>query len=190
MEQTELTAHGGNPPASDSREQERYTLPPWRMNQIILEVISALNDAEYYSEHFDYMQMIQCVGIKIKRFSSFSPENLEQFRQISLSLWNEGVYIMFPDEQTNEPCRMIAYNDNHTASEIMQIILHEFAHYRLKHTQQSINGETEAACFAVVMSFMLMLEAEFHIGRKIMQAGGKQFLLRTIKTRMEEKEVL
>ena len=168
---------------------EEYTLPSWRVNQIILEALSVLSEAEYYKEGFDYKQMIRSKGIKLKSFSSFAPENLMQFRQISLSLWNEGVCLIFPDEQTGSSCRMIAYNDNGTAAEIMQIILHEFGHIRLHHTQQSINGEVEATCFALVMSLMLMLEEQFHIGKKIMQTGGKHFLVQQIQNSMAKKEV-
>lgn len=36
---------------------------------------------------------------------------------------------------------MIAYNDNKSAAEVMQIIFHELAHIMLRHTQQSNLGE-------------------------------------------------
>ena len=169
---------------------EKYTLPPWRMNQIIIEVLSVLSEKEYYREDFDYKEMIQAMGIKIKSFSSFSPENLKAFRQISLSLWNEGVCLVFPNEETGDMCRMIAYDDTRSAAEIMQIILHEFAHLHLKHTEQSINGETEAACFAVAMSLMLMLEKQFHIGKMIQKMGEINYLLQSIKESISAKEAV
>lgn len=168
---------------------QEYILPSWRMNEIVLEVISVLTEEEYYKEGFDYRKMIQGMGIKIKKFSSFAPENLEQFRKISLSLWNEGVCLLFPDKENGGHCRMIAYNDNHTAAETMQIILHEFAHIRLRHTQQSINGEVEATCFSIAMSLMFMLEEQLHIGMKTVQLGGKDFLLKSVRACIEKKEV-
>lgn len=190
MEEAEKIILGkGVPKMKISEEQKEYILPPWRMNQIILEVLSVLSEEKYYNEGFDYKQMIRAMGIKIKAFSSFAPENLEEFRHISLSLWNEGVCLVFPKSQTGEVCRMIAYNDEHSASEIMQIILHEFGHLRLHHTQQSINGEVEATCFAIIMTLMLTLEKHFHIGKSIMQTGGKDFLLKSVQNSMSEKEV-
>lgn len=168
---------------------QEYILPSWRMNEILLEVVSVLSEEEYYKEGFDYRKMIQGMGIKIKKFSSFAPENLEQFRKISLSLWNEGVCLLFPDKETGGQHRMIAYNDSHSAAETMQIILHEFAHIRLRHTQQSINGEVEATCFSIAMSLMFMLEEKLHIGMKTVQIGGKDFLLKSVKACIEKKEV-
>ena len=88
---------------------------------------------------------------------------------------------MFPDKENGGQYRMIAYNDSHTATETMQIILHEFAHIRLRHTQQSINGEVEATCFSIAMSLMFMLEEQLHIGMKTVQIGGKDFLLKNVR---------
>ena len=130
---------------------KKYILPPWRINEILLEVFSVLSAEEYYKEGFDYKRMIEGMGIKVKKFSSFSPENLKRFKENSLSLWNEGVCLLFPDDETGKQLRMIAYNDSHNATETMQITLHEFAHIRLRHTQQSINGEVEATCFSIAM---------------------------------------
>ena len=59
-----------------------YVLPPWRVNDIILLAIETLSDVDYYRDDFDYKKMIREQGIKIKKFSAFSPENLEKFRKI------------------------------------------------------------------------------------------------------------
>lgn len=168
---------------------KKYILPPWRINEILLEVFSVLSEEEYYKEGFDYKRMIEGMGIKVKKFSSFSPENLERFKENSLSLWDEGVCLLFPDDETGKQLRMIAYNDSHNAAETMQIILHEFVHIRLRHTQQSINGEVEATCFSIAMSLMFMLEEQLHIGMKTAQIGGKDFLLKSVRACIEKKEV-
>lgn len=185
-EALEIARQNGAPQEAGAR---KYILPSWRLNEILIEVASVLSEEEYYKEGFDYRKMIQDMGIKIKKFSSFAPENLEQFRKISLSLWNEGVCILFPDKETGGQHRMIAYNDSRSAAETMQIILHEFAHIRLRHTQQSINGEVEAACFSAAMSLMFMLEEQFHIGMKTAQIAGKDFLLKSVRACIAKKEV-
>ena len=135
---------GGNGPAKNTltatmQDGMPCVLPPWRVNEIILLVIETLSEREYYKEDFDYKKMISDMGIKLKKFSSFNPENLEKFTQISLSLWNEGVCVVFPDPVTGEQRRMIAYTDKRNASECMHIIFHEFAHIIMRHTQQSMS---------------------------------------------------
>lgn len=177
-------------PETGAAEEKPYVLPPWRMSQILLEVLSVLDEEEYYEDGFDYKKMIRGKGIKLKGFSSFAPKNLAEFRGISISLWTEGLCLVFPDEDTGKTCRMIAYNDSLTAGETMQIILHEFAHIRLGHTEQSVNGEVEATCFAITMSLMLLLEERFHIGKALAQRGGRNAFLQGIKSAMERKEVV
>lgn len=34
-------------------EAQEYILPSWRMNEILLEVVSVLSEEEYYKEGFD-----------------------------------------------------------------------------------------------------------------------------------------
>ncbi|MCR5291005.1 MAG: ImmA/IrrE family metallo-endopeptidase [Treponema sp.] len=166
-----------------------YVLPLWRMNEIILLAIETLSDMEYYNDDFDYKNMIQEQGIKIKEFSSFASENLEKFKNVSLSLWNEGVCAIFPDPVTGEQCRMIAYNDSHNDTECMQIVFHEFAHVKLHHTQQSINGEVEATCFALAMSVFVIVEQLFHVGKIVVKNCGKTYLVQGIKDVIKQKEV-
>jgi len=166
-----------------------YVLPPWRINEIILLAMETLSEQEYYKDDFDYQKMITDMGIKLKKFSSFSPENLEKFTNISLSLWNEGVCLVFPDTESGEQRRMIAYNDKRNASECMQIILHEFGHIKMQHTQQSISGEVEATCFALAMSIFIMLEQQFHVGKTVVNTIGKPFLVQGIKDAISKREV-
>ena len=185
---------GGNKPAKNTltatmQDGMPYVLPPWRVNEIILLVIETLSEREYYKEDFDYKKMISDMGIKLKKFSSFNPENLEKFTQISLSLWNEGVCAVFPDPVTGEQRRMIAYNDKRNASECMNIIFHEFAHIIMRHTQQSISGEVEATCFALTMSLFIMIEQQFHVGQTVVKTIGKPFLVQGIKDAINKKEV-
>ncbi len=165
-----------------------YVLPSWRMNEIILLAAETLSEQEYYKEDFDYKKMILEMGIKLRKYSSFSPENLAKFTEISLSLWNEGVCIVFPDEETGEQKRMIAYNDKKSSSECMHIIFHELAHIIMRHTQQSINGEVEATCFALVMSVFIMTEQKFHFGQKLIRTTGKPLFMQGIKAAFQVKE--
>lgn len=167
-----------------------YVLPPWRVNEIILEAIKTLSDVNYYDDDFDYKKMIREQGIKLKKFSSFTPENLEKFRKDSLSRWEEGICVIFPHPETGEQCRMIAYNEKHNSIECMQIVFHEFAHIKLHHTQQSINGEVEATCFALAMTMFLLLEKLFHVGKTVVNAAGKSFLVQTIRDTIKQKEAI
>lgn len=165
-----------------------YVLPPWRMNEIIILAAETLSEQEYYKDNFDYKKMVLGMGIKLRKYSSFSPENLEKFTEISLSLWNEGVCLVFPDEETGEQNRMIAYNDKKSSSECMHIIFHELAHIIMRHTQQSINGEVEATCFALVMSVFIMIEEKFHLGQKLIRTTGKPLFMKGIKEAFQLKE--
>lgn len=167
-----------------------YVLPPWRVNDIILLAIETLSDVNYYDDDFDYKKMIREQGIKLKKFSCFAPENLEEFRKVSLSRWEEGVCVIFPNPGTGEQCRMIAYNEKHNSIECMQIVFHEFAHIKLHHTQQSINGEVEATCFALAMTMFLLLEKLFHVGKTVVNAAGKSFLVQTIRDTIKQKEAI
>ncbi len=170
-------------------ENLQYILPSWRLNEIIMAVVNLFSEEEYYKEDFDYKKMISDKGIVIKKYSSFKKENLMTLYDTSLSLWKEGLCLVFPDAVSGKICRMIAYNDKKSAAEIMQIIFHEYAHMLFRHTQQSAHGEAEANCFAIIATFILLLEKQFHIGRIIAQGGGqmlKQGLLNQIKS-MEDK---
>lgn len=71
-------------------------------------------------------------------------------------------------------CRMIAYNDNKSAAEVMQIIFHELAHIMLRHTQQSNLGEMEATLFSGVAMLLMVLEQQFHIGRMLQKRATRQ----------------
>ena len=85
---------------------------------------------------------------------------------------------------------MIAYNENRNSIECMQIVFHEYAHIKLQHTQQSINGEVEATCFALAMTMFLLLEQLFHVGKTVVNAAGKPFLVQTIRNAIKQKEVV
>lgn len=169
-----------------ARDGKSYVLPPWRLNEIILLAAQTLDREEYYRENFDYKKMVSGMGIKLKKYSSFTPENLEKFTEISLSLWNEGVCLVFPDVKTGEQRRMIAYNDKRSSSECMHIIFHELAHIIMRHTQQSINGEVEAACFALAMSLLVITGQKFRAGKSLADTA---LFLQGIKDAIGMKEV-
>lgn len=113
---------------SETTEEESYVLPSWRVNQIILIAVRFLTDEGYYEDGFDYQKAIQNKGILLKAYSAFKSENLLELQKISLSLWKEGLCLVATDSETQQVCRMIAYNDSKTAAEIMQIIFHEYGH--------------------------------------------------------------
>lgn len=117
------------------------TLSTWKVSQIILTVVNLLSEEGYFREGFDYMEMIRKKGIVLKEYSAFKSENLLELQKVSIGLWNTGLCLIFPDPQTGATCRMIAYNDNKSVAEVMQIIFHELAHIMLRHTQQSNLGE-------------------------------------------------
>ncbi|MBR4629692.1 MAG: hypothetical protein IKO57_04525 [Treponema sp.] len=146
---------------------KNYELPRWKAKQIILDAASFLTKEGYYKDGFDYQKMLRSKGIVLKGYSSFAPENLKELKEVSRSLWNEGLCLVFPDKESGKTCRMIVYNDKKCATEIMQIIFHEFAHIKLKHTQQCPNGEAEAMLFSGVATMLISMEQRFHIGRRI-----------------------
>lgn len=170
-----------SPLSMPMQDGKPYVLPPWRLNEIVMLALETLISVDFCREDFNYQKMITDRGIKIKKFSSFSPENLELFTSLSLSQWTEGVCLVFRDKETGEQKRMIAYNDSRNAAEVMQIILHEFAHIIMRHTQQSVNGEVEATCFALTMMLFIIIERRFHLGQTIIKTAGKFFLLKEIK---------
>ena len=129
------------------------TLPSWKVSQIILTVVNLLSEEGYFREGFDYMEMIRKKGIVLKEYSAFKSENLLELQKVSIGLWNEGLCLIFPDPQTGATCRMIAYNDNKSAAEVMQIIFHELAHIILRHTQQSNLGERKRPYFPALQCF-------------------------------------
>ena len=154
-------------------EENPYVLPSWKVNQIIMSVVTFLSEEGYYKDGFDYKKMISRKGIVLKAYSAFAPENLSELHKLSLSLWNEGLCLVFPNKENGETCRMIAYNDSKNAAEIMQIIFHEFAHIKLRHTEQCPNGEAEAILFSGVATLLMVMEQQFHIGRLIAEQGKK-----------------
>lgn len=139
--------------------QSHSTLPSWKISQIILTVVNLLSEEGYFREGFDYMEMIRKKGIVLKEYSAFKSENLLELQKVSIGLWNEGLCLIFPDPQTGATCRMITYNDNKSAAEVMQIIFHELAHIILRHTQQSNIGEMKATLFSGV-AMLLMQKAQ------------------------------
>ena len=174
---------------TDCTEQkdEPYVLPAWKINQIIVNTIGFLSREEYYKDGFDYKNVISKKGILIKAYSDFSPKNLNELQKVSLSLWNEGLCLIFPDDQSQKTCCMIAYNDNKPAAEIMQIIFHEYAHILFKHTEQSPNAEAEAILFSSIATFLVIAEQKFHICNMINKQGGKENFFEGVRDGLMEK---
>ncbi len=143
-----------------------YALPAWRFFEVMDIAAKKLCDAGYDGKGFDCMRMITGEGIVLRGYSSFLPENLERMRPLSKGTWQEGLCLILPaDDENPAGVRMICYNDSYKNGEEMLIILHEYGHIVLKHTEQSMNGEAEAVCFATVMLLLLMLEKQGHLVR-------------------------
>ena len=171
----------------ESTEEKPYVLPSWKVNEIILIAVRFLSEEGYYEDGFDYQKMIASKGILIKGFSAFKSENLLELQNVSLSLWNEGLCLVATDKETNNVCRMIAYNDSKSSTEIMQIIFHEYAHIKFGHTEQCQNGEAEAILFSAIATFLMIMEQQFHIGRLIVNNGGRERFFEGIKAGLMEK---
>ena len=56
---------------------------------------------------------------------------------------------------------MVAYDDNVREETHCFVILHEYGHIDLGHTQQSAVGEAEAICYATAAIVFLMLRKFF-----------------------------
>lgn len=180
----------GNELPDDDDGENSCILPPWRRNEIILMAFELLDAEGYYEDGFDYRKMIASKGIRLKKFSDFSAGNIARLRKLSENFWNEGLCSVFPDPVTGRQCRMIVYNEKLTESECMQVILHEFGHLVLHHTQQSINGEIEATCFALAMSVFIMMEQTFHVGRNAIRQRGRRFLRQGVRDILHRKEAV
>lgn len=146
----------------------KFTLPAWRMNEIVDFAAKILCEAKFYSEDFSYRKMISDGGITVKGYSQFLPENLEKMRVFSPSFWSEGLCLVLPpDENFADGIKMICYNDSYKNGEEAVVILHELGHILLKHTEQSMNGEAEAICFAATAMILISLEKRFHFVKKM-----------------------
>ncbi len=179
-------------PEDLKEEHKDFALPSWRIIQIVTIALDILVEEDFFSNEFDYMEMIRRKGIRIKPYSTFSPENLRKLSKMSLSFWQEGLCLVNNDEKQGQ-CMMIAYNDNNPDDIKMLIIMHEFAHIVLKHTQQCEQGEAEALCFASVMMTAFSFEPSLNTGSGSGKAGGKSFLhsvlVRYIKSKQQEGKI-
>lgn len=167
--------------------KEHYELPAWRLNEIICEVVKLLQENNYHKDSFDYRKMIVGQSVKIKKYSDFLPENLQAMQSLSLSFCKDGLCMVFKNSETDRQCKMIAYNDSKSDSEIMTIILHEYGHIHLRHTVQSINAEMEAICFSTAMVMLINMERQFHFGKTVIESRGKDFFLTNFKKGLARK---
>lgn len=174
-------------------DKKSLELPVWRVNQIVLAAVRFLSETGYWKEGFDYKQAVRSKGIIIKGYSNFKEANLAELQKVSLGLWKDGLCLVCRDKESGKICRMIAYNDNKSDAEVMQIIFHEYGHIEFRHTEQSIHGETEAYLFSAVVMLLLVAEKEFHVGRLIATRMGEtafyQGMRRRLMTGPNKKEV-
>lgn len=173
----------------DDENCAKMSLPPWRFYEIVENAAAILLEADFLGEDFDCRAMIKSRGIRIKPYSAFRPENLAEMRQIcNTNFWQEGMFLSAPDRQTGKPCRMIVYNDGYGEEASIVIILHEFGHYVLKHTQQSPIGELEATCFATAMITLLLLPKALQLAAAGGKASGREELTALLKQSFTKKE--
>lgn len=172
---------------NDGQTEMPYMLPNWRINEIILIAVRFLTEEGCSENNFDYKKVISSKGIVIKGYSTFSPENLEELHKVSLSLWDEGLCLVFPDREKGKRCCMIAFNDNKNMTESMKIILHEFAHIKLHHTEQSLNAEAEAMLFSEAVLFLTIPENGCRSKLKVALYERKKWLFEGIKARLIKK---
>ncbi|MBO7484687.1 MAG: hypothetical protein J6T84_01330 [Spirochaetaceae bacterium] len=169
---------------NDGQAEMPYMLPNWRINEIILIAVRFLTEEGYSENNFDYKKVISSKGIVIKGYSTFSPENLKELQKVSLSLWDEGLCLVFPDRDKGGSCCMIAFNDKKNMTETMKIILHEFAHIKLHHTEQSPNAEAEAMLFSEAVLFLMISEKNHRKKLKVALSERKRRLFERIKARL------
>ena len=144
-----------------------YRLPSWRILELLDMASQLLCQHKYYEENFDYKKMITSMGIHIKPYSNFTPENLEKLRQETLGMRLGGMALRDYDPQQKKWCCLVAYDDQDQSLNEMEIILHEFAHIYLGHTQQSAHAESEAICFSVAILGLLCIEKITPVGKYI-----------------------
>lgn len=159
----------------------KHVIPAWRINQIIRIAMKMILDAGLLDSDFDLETMIKKNAIRIKKFSDFNPENLSKLKKLSLSFRADGLCLIFPDEQTGNQCKLISYDDEKSEEEIATIILHEFGHIVLKHTEQSIIGEMEAICFVSVIICLIELNKQLHIGQILEAQSLKDVFLQNLR---------
>lgn len=183
MEQTKARA-------KQNSGEKPYSLPPWRRFEIVLLAVKTLGSHGWYEDGFDFKKMIEDDGVQLKAFSSLAPEQFAAFRRLSLSGWGNGLCVLCPDPESGKQRRMIVYNDGLSDAACMQILFHEYGHIKLRHTQQSENGEVEANCFALVMTLLVILERKFHLAKALIQKEGKMILAQRFRAVLREKEVI
>lgn len=160
----------------------KFTLPAWRLNEIVDFAVRTLCEAGFHTDNFSYRQMISDCGILIKGYSQFLPENLEKMKAFSKSFWTEGLCLVVPPgEESADGIKMICYNDSYRNGEEAVVILHEFAHILLRHTEQSMNGEAEAICFAAASVLLISLEKRFHFIKKASEKNEEINLSRLVE---------
>lgn len=151
------------------------SLPPWRRQEIVQ---IAMQEFANMEQSEDAKKYITRTGIRVKGYSAFTPENLNHIRtEISSSFWKEGLLFQKPDSETGKLCRMIIYNDTYNEAIQLYIILHEYGHAVLKHTEQCVIAEQEALCFSITMIVLLGLDKVLSLRTKLhtilaVQTGG------------------
>lgn len=98
----------------EGSQKVEFTLPAWRMDEIVNFAMKTLYEAKFYSDEFSYRKMIADDGITVKGYSQFLPANLEKMRSFSKSFWSEGLCLVLPpDEKFEGGIKMICYNDSY-----------------------------------------------------------------------------
>lgn len=152
-----------------------YVLPSWRVSEIGKLLLKHLIEEGFYKDDFNYFKMIKRHGIELLKFSNMKKENREKCSVLLENYKSDGFYYADSDSNGNI-CKMIFYDDNKSDMEVMRILMHEYGHVVLNHTQQCPNGETEADFSSLFICFLLCMEKKFHIAKKIVERYGKTIM--------------
>lgn len=140
-------------------------LPVWRCNEIMniakkyVELI--LNNTD---EFFNVEKFLKDNGAILIPYSAFNMEEIKKLYTIKKSFWQHGLcYSTVFNDGSGQYC--IFYNDRLDSQSKMVVLLHEFGHMVLKHTEHCDLAEKEAFYFAglitgaVWIKWQLILEA-------------------------------
>lgn len=165
-----------------------YRLPSWRALELLDMASQLLCQHKYYEKDFDYKKMIASMGVRIKPYSTFTPKNLERLRKETLGMRLGGLALREYDPHQKRWCCLVAYDDQDSSLDEMEIIIHEFSHIYLGHTQQSVHAEAEAIYFSVGILGLLHLERITPLGKYLehYRMAGKTL---TILMKQKYKEV-
>ncbi|MBQ0050670.1 MAG: hypothetical protein KBT11_01235 [Treponema sp.] len=141
----------------NQNERTQYLLPSWRFKQISELATRIFIEEEFFRKDFDTVRMLESKDINVLKYSKFSEANLKKMQKFNVSFWKEGLCLVQSDSDGKHKLKMIAYDDTKDDIHKFIILMHEFSHIILEHSQQSVNGEAEANVFTTAMLMLQMI---------------------------------